>query len=196
MNPVSNESGSDKTVDNPVVNEVLRLFREHGDSEYGGEAVTQLEHALQAAVRAEKSGADSSLIAAALLHDVGHLLHNLPDDAPDQGVDDRHEELGGRWLESRFGPAVTEPVRLHVAAKRYLCAVEPGYFSELSRPSVISLELQGGPMSEEEAEAFEANPHYREAVSLRRWDDEAKVVGEQTPPLEAFCVHLDNAVIA
>ncbi len=200
MNPESNEPESENTADagadRPVVDEVLRLFREHGDSEYGGEAVTQLEHALQAATRAEKSGADSSLIAAALLHDVGHLLQNLPDDAPDQGVDDRHEELGGRWLDRRFGPAVTEPVRLHVAAKRYLCAVEPGYFSELSRPSVVSLELQGGPMSDEEAKAFETNPHYREAVSLRRWDDEAKVVGEQTPPLEAFCAHLDNAVIA
>ena len=190
-----NPAGSKPASDNPVVNEVLRLFREQGDSEYGGEAITQLEHALQAATRAQKSGADSSLIVAALLHDVGHLLHNLPDDAPDQGVDDRHEELGGRWIEGRFGPAVTEPVRLHVAAKRYLCAVEPGYFSELSRPSVVSLELQGGPMSEEEVESFETNPHYREAVSLRRWDDEAKVVGEQTPPLEAFCGHLADVAI-
>jgi len=190
MHPARRESESDNT----VVNEVLRLFREHGDSEYGGEAVTQLEHALQAASRAQKNGSDSSLIAAALLHDVGHLLHNLPDDAPDQGVDDRHEELGGRWLDHRFGPAVTEPVRLHVAAKRYLCAVEPEYFSQLSQPSVVSLELQGGPMSDEEVKTFETNPHYREAVSLRRWDDEAKVVGEQTLPLEAFCGHLDNAV--
>ena len=90
MNPDRSESASG----NPVVHEVLRLFREHGDSEYGGEAVTQLEHALQAATRAQQSGSDSSLIVAALLHDVGHLLHNLPDDAPDQGVDDRHEELG------------------------------------------------------------------------------------------------------
>ena len=123
-----------------VVDDLSELFAQRGNSLYGGEAVTQREHALQAARLAEKSGADAELITAALLHDIGHLLHEFPDDAADDGVDDRHEELGERWLSRHFGPAVTEPVRLHVAAKRYLCAVEADYFSELSPTSVQSLQ--------------------------------------------------------
>ncbi len=176
-----------------VVEEILRLFRERGDSEYGGESVTQAEHALQTAELALENGAPSTLVAASLLHDIGHLLHRLPDDAPDQGVDDVHEELGGRWLEKRFGPDVTEPVRLHVAAKRYMCARHPEYYELLSEPSRVSLSLQGGPMNAHEISEFEANPFHEEAVLLRQWDDEAKIVDKVTSPLESFVDHLRTA---
>ncbi|MBC7815970.1 MAG: HD domain-containing protein [Planctomycetaceae bacterium] len=176
-----------------IAQEVLRLFRERGGSQYGGEAVTQQEHALQAAFFAERDQADATLITAALLHDVGHLLHSLPDDAPDQGVDDRHETLAARWLAKRFGPAVVEPVRLHVAAKRYLCATDPDYLRQLSPPSTLSLKLQGGPMSDDEVREFQSHPFCEASVRLRRWDDAAKVRDLVTPSLEHFATYLDRA---
>jgi len=166
--------------------EIERLFAARGGSEYGGEAVSQLEHALQAAAAAVADGADDPLVAAALLHDVGHLLHELPPDAPEAGIDDHHENSAARFLAEHFGPEVCEPVRLHVAAKRYLTAVEPEYLARLSGPSVTSLRLQGGPMSPAEQEAFRANPHWRAAVRLRRYDEAAKVAGLATPPLAEY----------
>jgi len=165
---------------------IAELFRGKGDSEYGGEAVTQREHALQCADLAEQEQAAASLIVAALLHDVGHLLHDLPDDAPDQGVDDRHETSGHRFVEQHFDDAVAEPVRLHVDAKRYLCTVDPSYRDTLSQPSIISLELQGGTMSEDEQAQFRKSDYWEDALRLRRWDDQAKVVDLVTPPLEHF----------
>lgn len=175
-----------------IVNEIERLFAERGDSLYGGEGVTQLEHGLQAAMLAEDSGADAANIVAALLHDIGHLLHSLPDDAPDQGIDDVHERLGYDWLTRHFGPEVTEPVRMHVDAKRYLCAIEPGYIETLSPPSLQSLMLQGGPFNADQIEEFEANPHFRRAVVVRRWDDLAKMVGLATPPLAHFLPYVEQ----
>jgi phosphonate degradation associated HDIG domain protein len=169
----------------PVL-KIIQLFKEQGDSEYGGEPVTQGEHALQSAHLAMAEGASSSLVVASLLHDVGHLLHALPDDAPDQGIDDLHEELGYRFLQKYFVPAVSEPVHLHVAAKRYLCAMEEDYFAMLSEPSVISLELQGGPMSPIECKAFESNPFYKDAVRLRRFDDLAKIPNLPVEPVEFY----------
>jgi [1-hydroxy-2-(trimethylamino)ethyl]phosphonate dioxygenase len=180
----------------PTTTEILALFRERGGSQYGREAVTQLEHALQAATAAEREGAAPSLIAAALLHDVGHLLHDLPDDAPDQGVDDRHESLAAAWLAQRFGPPVVAPVAMHVAAKRYLCAVDQTYFRQLSEPSIQSLALQGGPMTPVEQRQFETRPYFQDAVRLRRWDDAAKIVGMKTPSLESFGRYLDLALRA
>jgi phosphonate degradation associated HDIG domain protein len=177
----------------PVTREVLQLFQLHGGSRYGGENVSQLEHALQAAYFAEQDGAPSTLIAAALLHDVGHLLHDLPADAPDRGIDDQHEALGARWLAGRFGAAVCEPVNLHVVAKRYLCANDPSYFALLSAPSIQSLALQGGPMSNEESRQFEQHPFCQQAVRLRRWDDAAKVEKLVTPYIDHFASHLDAA---
>jgi phosphonate degradation associated HDIG domain protein len=181
-----------------IIEQVLRLFRERGDSGYGGEAVTQREHALQAAHFARQTGAKPTLVAAALLHDIGHLLHDLPDDAPDHGTDDRHEELGAAWLSRWFGADVAEPVRLHVAAKRYLCAAEPAYFQHLSIPSRVSLRLQGGPMSATELEQFRASPFFSAAVALRRWDEAAKVPGmlvaeiaEYVPDLQAALATAD-----
>lgn len=176
-----------------TVEVVLQLFRRRGDSQYGNEAVSQEEHGLQTASLAVRDGADAALITAALLHDIGHLLHDLPADAPDEGIDDRHEVNGGRWLAARFGPSVTEPVRLHVAAKRYLCSVDSAYTATLSTPSLTSLQLQGGPMSSDEATAFELSPHYHAAVQLRRWDDQAKVPSLPTQPLEYFAEHIEAA---
>jgi [1-hydroxy-2-(trimethylamino)ethyl]phosphonate dioxygenase len=177
-----------------VTLEVLRLFRDHGQSQYGGEAVSQQEHALQAAYFAERAGADAELIVAALLHDVGHLLHSLPDDAPERGIDDEHETLAARWLESRFAPPVVEPVRLHVAAKRFLCANDPDYQRRLSPPSRLSLQLQGGPMSPAETLGFQAHPYFAAAVSLRHWDDAAKVPKLATPPLEHYAAYIDRVL--
>ncbi|MFD3276997.1 phosphonate degradation HD-domain oxygenase [Aquirufa echingensis] len=171
---------------NTLIEKIENLFLKAGDSEYGGESVTQGEHALQAAFLAKSEGYDAHLIVACLLHDVGHMLHALPDDAPEQGIDDLHEELGFRFLEKYFIDAVAEPVRLHVDAKRYLCAKEPEYFGQLSEPSLISLALQGGPMSAIECQAFESNPFYREAVQLRRIDDLAKIPNLEVDPISSY----------
>lgn len=174
---------------------IIDLFRDRGDSNYGGEAVTQREHALQAAMFARRTGAPDALVAAALLHDVGHLLHHLPEDAPDHGTDDSHEALAAEWLARHFAPEVVGPVRLHVAAKRYLCAADPSYRGMLSAPSLRSLELQGGPMSPDECGAFEASPHFDAAVRLRRWDEAAKVAGLPTPTVEEFVPALRASLI-
>jgi phosphonate degradation associated HDIG domain protein len=175
------------------IEEVRRMFRERGGSEYGGEAVTQQEHALQAAMLAERAGAEAALVAAALLHDVGHLLHDLPADAPDQGIDDGHEHAAARWLAEWLPPETVEPVRLHVAAKRYLCATDPVYHARLSAPSIQSLKLQGGPMSEAEVAAFRASPHFSAAVRLRAWDEAAKVPGLPTPDVEHYLKAVKSA---
>jgi [1-hydroxy-2-(trimethylamino)ethyl]phosphonate dioxygenase len=176
-----------------IVDEIFALYARRGGATYG-EGVTQSEHALQSAWLAEKEGASAELIAAALLHDIGHLLHVLPEDIAEQGIDTRHESLASAWLSQHFGPDVTEPVRLHVAAKRYLCAIEPGYFDALSEASKLSLKLQGGPMSDEEAEAFESNPACQPAVRLRRWDEAAKQAGLSTPTFKHFAMYVRSSV--
>ena len=178
------------------VSHVLECFRLRGHSEYGKEAVTQIEHALQAAYAAEQAGGSSQFVAACLLHDVGHLLHDLPEDAPDNEIDDQHEQLGAAWLTEYFVPEVVEPIRLHVAAKRYLCAVDEEYFSKLSPPSVQSLALQGGPMSKTQAAHFESHPHFAAAIQLRRLDDQAKIPNLPTPPLGHYKEHLSQSLIA
>jgi len=169
-----------------VIDRIVALYREKGQAAYFGEAVTQAEHALQTAHQAEASGATNELIAAALLHDVGHLLHGLAEDLAEQGIDARHEEGGAAWLERSFGPAVSDPVRLHVAAKRYLCAVDPAYAAELSSASQLSLRLQGGPYAPDEVRHFEQEPFWQAAVALRRWDDAAKIPGLAVPGLEHY----------
>jgi [1-hydroxy-2-(trimethylamino)ethyl]phosphonate dioxygenase len=174
--------------------EILNLFRERGQSQYGGEAVSQLEHALQAAFFAERAQARPELIVAALLHDVGHLLHDLPEDAPEQGLDDRHEALAARWLEQRFPGEVVEPVLLHVDAKRYLCATDGDYTRQLSGPSLLSMHLQGGPMSPAEQATFRLHPNWEAALDLRRWDDAAKVPQLKTPPLEHYAGCIDQVL--
>jgi len=169
-----------------IADEVLELFREKGDAAYFGEPVSQTAHALQAAYLATQESAVAPLVVAALLHDIGHLLHGLGEDIAAQGVDTRHEVAGALWLARRFSPEVTEPVRLHVSAKRYLCRIDPAYLQGLSPASRQSLDLQGGPFSAAEAAAFESNPHFRAAVRLRHWDDQAKVPGWNVPGLEHY----------
>lgn len=178
-----------------AIETLLSLLESRGDSQYGGEAVTQLEHALQAALLAEQKQADPELIVAALLHDVGHLLHDLPVDAPEAGIDDHHENSGWRYLQPLFPAEVTEPVRLHVAAKRYLCTTRPGYQNTLSEPSLVSLRLQGGLMSPAEIAEFESHPQFEAAVRLRFWDDEAKVPGLTTPSLAHYAPLLQQCCL-
>jgi phosphonate degradation associated HDIG domain protein len=168
-----------------TLGEISTAFAKRGHEGYG-EGVTQLEHALQCAVFAERDGASEALIVASLLHDIGHMLHDLPEDIADSGIDTQHESLGSAWLSQHFGPEVSDPVRLHVAAKRYLSAREPGYYELLSDASKLSLKLQGGPMSADEQHKFAAERFFKEAVDLRRWDDEGKIVGMKTPDLAYF----------
>jgi gamma-butyrobetaine dioxygenase len=143
------------------------MFAGPGARDHLGEPVPIGEHMLQAGALAEAADAANALVAAALLHDIGHLLGEDEDE-------DRHGEAGANWLSQWFGAAVTEPVRLHVPAKRYLCAADAEYFGLLSAESVRTLSLQGGPMTAAEVAAFEALPFFRDAVSVRRWDDQAK----------------------
>jgi predicted HD phosphohydrolase len=218
-----------------AVQEIGELFAGPGARDYLGEPVTIGVHMRQAGALAEAAGADRPLVAAALLHDIGHLRlesvqrhsdqphsdqrhsdqphsdqrhsdqrhsdqrhsdqrHSDQRHSDQRHSDQRHGEAGARWLSRWFGEAVTEPVRLHVAAKRYLCAVEPGYFGLLSGESVRTLARQGGAMTPEEVAAFEALPHARDAVAVRRWDDQAKDPAI-TPPAFAHFAPLLQALV-
>lgn len=168
------------------ISDICQRFRDCGQRPYGSAPITQLEHALQCAALAEAADQPNEMIAACLLHDLGHLLHTLGNRAADQGIDDRHEYRVIPYLKPLFGPAVLEPIRFHVQAKRYLCAVDPTYWNSLSSGSKETLALQGGIFSDAEASAFISQPYAREAVQLRRWDDQAKIVGLSTPDLEHF----------
>jgi [1-hydroxy-2-(trimethylamino)ethyl]phosphonate dioxygenase len=172
--------------DDEVIEAIFAAFSERGSAAYLGEPVSLTEHMLQTALAAEQAGADPVLVASALLHDYGHLVHDLPEDSAEHGVDTEHEEAGAVWLERWFLPRVTEPLRLHVLAKRYLCATEPDYLAALSPASVLSLRLQGGPCSPGEVAEFDRNPFAEEALQLRRWDDVGKLEGLATPPLEHY----------
>ncbi|HWB51754.1 MAG TPA: HD domain-containing protein [Stellaceae bacterium] len=176
------------------VEQIFERFERHGGNDYGSERVRQLEHALQCAALAEAENATPALITASLLHDIGHLIHDLGHAPAARGIDDRHELLGREWLARWFGAEVTEPVRLHVPAKRYLTATDPGYFAMLSAGSVRSLDLQGGPFSAEDAADFIAQPHADEAVRLRRWDEGAKVPGKTTPGLAHFRRYIEASL--
>lgn len=170
-----------------VVQEIVDAFEQRGREKYGAEAVTQLQHALQSAQLALNANESDSLIVAALLHDLGHLLSNdhLPDGCEDN-LDDAHESIGHAYLHDHFGPAIADPVRLHVVAKRYLCTVKPAYEQKLSPTSLKSYHDQGGRMSDEEKQAFEEEPHFRAALKLRHWDDTAKDPNAETKPLQHF----------
>jgi [1-hydroxy-2-(trimethylamino)ethyl]phosphonate dioxygenase len=176
---------SAETPENPV-DHLLALLDALGGDRYGGEEVTQLAHALQCATFAQQSGAADSLVTAALLHDVGHLVNPKDEGATLRGVDAAHETVGAGYLARWFGPAVTAPIAQHVAAKRYLCQAEDGYYQRLSEESVRSLAVQGGPFDAQQADAFLARPYAQEAVALRRWDELAKDPEMVTPSLEDF----------
>jgi [1-hydroxy-2-(trimethylamino)ethyl]phosphonate dioxygenase len=178
-----------------IADEVMAIFAERGSGAYFGESVTMTEHMLQAAHFARTEAADHALVVAALLHDIGHLVEQVPDDIKDWVQDAHHEAVGGQWLARRFPLAVSEPVRLHVPAKRYLCATDPAYFSKLSPASVVTLELQGGPMSADEIALFESEPYYAHAVRVRRWDDQGKVVGLAMADLASYGALLDELAL-
>ena len=168
------------------LDQVFDLLAAGGGTAYFGEPVTVLEHSLQAAWSIRENGGNDTLVTAALLHDLGHLLHFEGEDAAQRGLDTRHEELAVAALAGRLPAAVLDPIRMHVAAKRFLCFAEPEYLAELSPASVESLALQGGPMTAAEAEAYLAAPHAREAIELRRADDIAKTAGLEVPGLDSY----------
>jgi gamma-butyrobetaine dioxygenase len=169
------------------VETIREMFAGRRARDHLGEPVPIGEHMLQAGALAEAADAAGALVAAALLHDIGHLLGEDEDE-------DRHGEAGANWLSQWFGAAVTEPVRLHVAAKRYLCAVDAGYFGLLSAESVRTLSLQGGRMTAAEVAAFEALPFSRDAVAVRRWDDQAKDTVVTSPRFAHFAPLIEGLV--
>jgi [1-hydroxy-2-(trimethylamino)ethyl]phosphonate dioxygenase len=179
-----------------VAAEILAIYGARGAGAYFGERVSVSEHMLQAAWFAQNEAAPSPLVLAALLHDIGHLLAQVPEDIADWTSDAQHELIGAEWLAQRFGPGISEPVRLHVPAKRYLCATDARYFARLSEASVHTLKLQGGPMSAPEVAHFESERYFRDAVRVRRWDDQGKVAGLRTPPLEDYLELVEQNAIA
>ena len=167
--------------------DALFTYMEARGQSFYDEIVTQLEHALQCAALAQQNDASPTLITSALLHDLGHFIldeHNA--DTAFLAMDLNHEEIGAEYLAPFFPEAVTTPIRLHVPAKRYLCATDASYHDGLSEASKRSLKVQGGIMSDEEREAFEQIPHFRDALTLRQWDDLAKVKGLETAALETY----------
>ena len=168
------------------VDEVFDVLASGGGTAYFGEPVSVLEHSLQAAAIVAKGGGSDTLVAAALLHDLGHLLHTQGENAAERGLDTRHEELGVEALAGHLPESVLDPIRMHVAAKRYLCFAERQYLDGLSPASRESLALQGGPMTMAEAENWLTTPHAHEALQLRRADDAAKIAGLQVPGLESY----------
>lgn len=188
------------------------IFQRRGDAQYAGEPVTQLEHALQTATLAETSGADDELVSACLLHDLGHLLHDVLHDVRHEalkdaphgsaltptlhGIDDTHQYAAMPFLRGLFGPRVLDSIKLHVDAKRYLCAVRDGYHAALSADSQRSLVLQGGVFSDAQAARFMAQPAAEDAVQLRLWDDQAKVAGATTPQLAHFLARAARCALA
>src|ERR1700676_3630106 len=134
-----------RKMDQELAMTIGEIIEGKGHRLYGLSAINQRAHALQAAWLAEQEGCDAALISACLLHDIGHMVHDLGEDPARDGIDDKHEQLGQAWLTRWFGPEVTEPVRLHVAAKRYLCAAEPDYFATLCADSVPAPAFTGGP---------------------------------------------------
>jgi phosphonate degradation associated HDIG domain protein len=179
-----------------IVRFLAEIFSRRGAEEYLGEPVTIAEHMLQGAKLAEDAGAEEALVAAALLHDIGHFTSEFGTYSPDDIEDKHHDEAGAEVLAPFFPPVVTECVRLHVAAKRFLCATDPSYFGKLSSASVHTLSLQGGPMSDAEVTAFRKNPFHDEAVRVRIWDEGGKVQGMNTRPFREYETLLQRVVDA
>lgn len=184
---------SSPTSPSTVVEAIFERFRACGGRHYG-ENVTELEHALQSATFANRAGEPDFLVAAALLHDYGHLLHDLGETIAEEGIDGQHEALGAQQLAAWFPEKLVAPIRMHVDSKRYLCWKDPAYLRGLSQASIISLGVQGGPMTDDEAKTFELSPHFLNALRLRGYDDQGKVVGMQTPTLESFRGLLESCV--
>ena len=174
-----------------VIDAIIHLYKVAGRRDTTVDGLSQVDHAVQTAQLAEDERAPESLVVAALLHDLGHLLEPWPRDIAHLGVDHRHEALGAAWLARAFGPEVCEPIRLHVQAKRYLCTVEESYLETLTPSAMRSLELQGGPMGAADARAFEGARWFREAVWLSRLDERAKRGGMSPPDFEEYRARLE-----
>jgi phosphonate degradation associated HDIG domain protein len=179
-----------------TLDDIEHLFATKGGEQYAGEPVTQLEHALQSATLAEAEDATDEMVTAALLHDLGHMLHDLGETPTLRNIDDVHQYRALPFLRGTFGANVLDPIRLHVDAKRYLCAMRDGYFAALSDDSKRSLGLQGGIFNEGQAEAFISQPGAPDAVRLRLWDDAAKTAGAATPPLSHFLARARRCLLA
>jgi phosphonate degradation associated HDIG domain protein len=177
-----------------IVEFIADIFERRGAESYLGEPVTMSEHMLQGAWLAEKDGAPEELVAAALLHDIGHYTSEFGTYSPDDVEDKHHDEAGGEVLAPFFPPVIVECVRLHVSAKRYLCATDPTYFSKLSPASVHTLSLQGGPMSADEVAEFRRNPFHEEAVRVRIWDEGGKVANMKTRAFRDYVPLLERVV--
>jgi len=177
-----------------IVEFIADIFERRGAESYLGEPVTMSEHMLQGAWLAEQDGAPEELVAAALLHDIGHYTSEFGTYSPDDVEDKHHDEAGGEVLAPFFPPVIVECVRLHVSAKRYLCATDPTYFSKLSPASVHTLSLQGGPMSAEEVAEFRSNPFHDEAVRVRIWDEGGKVANMKTRAFRDYVPLLERVV--
>jgi len=175
-----------------IIDLILDLFARRGSEEYMGEAVSMAQHMEQSAACAVAEGATDDLVIASLLHDIGHFVGDFPIEALENGIDNLHEEAGARFLAGFYPASVTEPIRLHVAAKKYLCAVDKNYLACLSDASINSLRVQGGPMSPAEIAEFESNPHYLAAVDLRKYDDDGKVAGLEIKPVEDYRDKLES----
>ena len=183
-----------------IIDRLSEIFTRHGARSYQGGGVSITEHMLQTAAAAEGASCTPGVVAAALLHDVGHFITDfarLEDDPKhasmlEAKVDRHHENAGARMLQPYFSAEVVEPIRLHVQAKRYLSAIEKDYVKTLAPQALHTLGLQGGPMSPHDVAAFEENPYCRTAAMLRRWDDAAVVPGLKTPDFEHYRGILEN----
>jgi len=175
-----------------VVDFILDLFARRGAEAYMGEPINMAQHMEQSAACAVADGAMDDLVIAALLHDIGHFVGDFPIDALENGIDNLHQEAGANFLTTFYPASVTEPIRLHVAAKKYLCAVDEQYFARLSAASVQSLQVQGGPMTQAEIETFESNPYHLAAIQVRQYDDDGKVAGLDIKPVGSYRDKLES----
>ena len=178
-----------------IVEFILDLFAQRGAEEYMGESVSMAQHMEQSAACAVVDAAPDDMVIAALLHDIGHFVGDFPIDSLENGIDNRHQEIGARFLEPYYPSSVTEPIRLHVAAKKYLCAVDEQYFENLSSASKQSLQVQGGPMEKAEIEIFKANYHHRAAIKVRLYDDDGKVAGLDIKPVGSYREKLESLLL-
>jgi len=179
------KQGMTETIELAPVDQIFSIFCEYGSRHYG-ENVSELEHALQTAEFARQFGESDSIVLSCLLHDYGHMLHDLGEDIAQQGIDARHEIVGATLLKDLFPEIILEPIRQHVAAKRYLCWKNPAYEAGLSESSRLSLQLQGGPMTDVEAQKFETNPHFTACIKVRHYDDMGKVPNTPTANLQSY----------
>lgn len=184
----------------PIIDFLFDAFARLSTRAYGNAGVTMVEHMLQTAALAERAQAADTLVAAALLHDIGHFgtdfpWHRMSSEHRQmlrRRIDRHHEQAGAQLLQPYFAPEITEPIRLHVAAKRYLCAVEPEYLGKLSPTTRHTLALQGGPMTASEVVTFEDTAYAPQAVTLRRWDEQATAPGRKTPAGEHYRALLEH----